>query len=99
MPMLNHFSIICEDPENLRRFYGRWFGFEELDRGASGSIFVTDGHFSIGLLPHGSEPSEGNPLGLNHIGFQIESIDEVERALREFDSSARISELGKGGYA
>jgi catechol 2,3-dioxygenase-like lactoylglutathione lyase family enzyme len=99
MPRLNHLSIVCEDPENLRRFYARWFGFEELARGAGGSVYLTDGYFSVGLVPHGSEAAEGNGLGLNHVGFQIESIDEVERQLREFDSSARIEELPKGGYA
>src|SRR5579872_6569772 len=98
MPRLNHFSIVCEDAENLRSFYARWFGFEELGRGAGGSIFLTDGYFSVGLLPQGSEPAESNAAGLNHIGFQIESIDDVERRLREFDSGARVEELPKGGY-
>ena len=60
MPRLNHFSIVCEDPENLRQFYGRWFGFEELTRGAGGAIYLTDGYFSVGLLPQGSEPAEGS---------------------------------------
>jgi catechol 2,3-dioxygenase-like lactoylglutathione lyase family enzyme len=96
---LNHFSIVCEDPENLRHFYARWFGFAELARGAGGSIYLTDGYFSVGLLPHGSEAAEANPLGLNHVGFQIESIDEVEKRLRELDPTARIEELPKGGYA
>src|SRR5712692_6647177 len=99
MPRLNHFSLVCEDPENLRQFYARWFGFKELARGPGGSVFLTDGYFSMGLLPLGSEPAEGNPLGLNHTGFQIERIDDVEKRLRNFDSTMRIEELPKGGYA
>jgi catechol 2,3-dioxygenase-like lactoylglutathione lyase family enzyme len=99
MPQLNHFSLVCEDAENLRRFYARWFGFEELGRGPGGAIYLTDGYFSMGLLPEGSDAAEGNGLGLNHVGFQIESIDEVERRLRDFDPAARIEELPKGGYA
>jgi catechol 2,3-dioxygenase-like lactoylglutathione lyase family enzyme len=99
MPRLNHFSIVCEDPENLRRFYARWFGFEELVREADGSIFLTDGYFSVGLLPHGSAAAGGNALGLNHIGFEIESIDDVEHRLREYDPAARIEQLPRGGYA
>ena len=100
MPRLNHFSIVCEDPENLRQFYARWFGFEELARGVGGAVYLTDGYFSVGLLPQGSEPAEGSHrLGMNHIGFQIESIDDIDKRLREFDSAARIEELPKGGYA
>ena len=99
MPRLNHFSIVCEDPENLRSFYARWFGFEELSRGPEGSLFLTDGYFSLGLLPHGTTAAEGHSFGLNHVGFQIESIDELERRLREFDSTAHIEELPKGWYA
>jgi catechol 2,3-dioxygenase-like lactoylglutathione lyase family enzyme len=100
VPRLNHFSIICEDPENLLKFYNRWFGFEELARAPGGSIYMTDGYFSIGLLRQGSDLAEGSQnLGLHHTGFQIESIGEIEKRLREFDPSMRIEELPKGGYA
>src|SRR4051794_3731605 len=99
MPHLNHFSLVCEDPENLRQYYGRWFGFEELARGEGGSVFLTDGYFSMGLLPLGSAPADGSPLGLNHVGFQIESIDEIEQKLAANDPDARIEELPRGGYA
>jgi catechol 2,3-dioxygenase-like lactoylglutathione lyase family enzyme len=100
VPRLNHFSIICEDPENLRGFYNRWFGFEELGRADDGSIFVTDGYFSVGLLPRGSKSAEGKTeTGLNHVGWQIESIDDVEKRLKSFDPSIRIMEAPKGGAA
>src|SRR5262245_28865900 len=99
MPRLNHISIVCEDPEKLRQFYGRWFGFEELDRAPGGSIYLTDGYFNIGLLRQGSDLAEGRDLGLRNVGFQIESIDDVDRRLREFDPAARIEELPKGGFA
>lgn len=100
MPKLNHFSVICEDPEKLHQWYARWFGFEELSRAPGGSLFMTDGYFSVGLLKQGSELAEGKrDLGLNHVGFEIESVDELEKRLRDFDPSIRINELPKGGYA
>jgi catechol 2,3-dioxygenase-like lactoylglutathione lyase family enzyme len=100
MPRLNHFSIVAEDPENLRDWYSRWFGFEELSRPADGSVYITDGYFSIGLLKQGSELTEGaEEPGLHHAGFQIESIDDLEKRVRAFDPSLRIQELPKGGYA
>jgi catechol 2,3-dioxygenase-like lactoylglutathione lyase family enzyme len=98
MPRLNHFSIVCEDPERLRQFYSHWFKFDELNR-ADDSIFITDGYFSIGLLKEGSALAEGRDLGLRNVGFQIESIDDIEQRVREFDSSMRIQEQPRGGYA
>jgi catechol 2,3-dioxygenase-like lactoylglutathione lyase family enzyme len=62
-------------------------------------VYLTDGYFSIGLLSLGSEAAEGSPLGLSHIGFQIESIDEIDRRLRALDPTTRIEELPKGGRA
>ena len=100
VPRLNHISTVCEDPENLRQWYARWFGFDELNRAAAGSIFLTDGYFTLGLLKQGSQLADGTTeLGLRHAGFQIESFDDIDRRLREFDSSARIQEQPKGGYA
>ena len=99
MPRLNHFSIVCEDPDRLRQFYSRWFGFDELNR-VDDSVFITDGYFSVGLLKEGSALAEGSRnIGLRNIGFQIESIDDLEKRLREFDSSMRIQEQSQGGYA
>ena len=98
MPRLNHFSIVCEDPERLSQWYSRWFKFDELNR-AEDSIFITDGYFSVGLLKEGSASAEGRDLGLRNVGFQIESIDEIEKRLREFDPSVRIQEQPRGGFA
>ena len=100
MPRLNHFSIVSEDPQNLLDFYRRWFGFEEIAGAPGGSVYMTDGYFNVGLLKQGSDLAEGTrDSGLRHIGFQIESIDEIDKRLRAFNPSARVQELPKGGYA
>ncbi|HEY3118550.1 MAG TPA: VOC family protein [Chloroflexota bacterium] len=98
MPRLNHFSIIAEEPEKLAQFYSKWFGFEELTRDDA-AIYITDGYFSVGLLESGSKQAEGDGPGLHHIGFQIESIDDIETRLRAFDSSMRIEDRHQGGFA
>lgn len=91
MTQLNYLAIMCEDPARVRDWYQRWFGFEEYDRSNAGTIYLTDGHFSIGLLQAGSAPGEENQKpGLHHFGFQVESIMEIERNLEDFDPSIRI---------
>jgi len=101
MPRLNHVAIMCQDPADLARFYSRWFGLEELNRTPSGSVYMTDGYFNVGLLKQGAADTaeENQKLGLHHVGFQIESIDEIKRELEEFDASMQIEERPKGGYA
>jgi catechol 2,3-dioxygenase-like lactoylglutathione lyase family enzyme len=101
MTQLNYMAIMCEDPARMRDWYQRWFGFEEYDRTNEGSIYITDGHFSVGLLKAGAAPGEETQKpGLHHFGFQVESILDVERNLEDFDSSIRIERRpGEDRYA
>ncbi len=94
MSLLNHLAIMCDDPARMRDWYQHWFGFEEYyHHPASGAVYLTDGHFSVGLLKRDSAIGETNhERGLHHIGFQIESILEVERNLEDFDPSIRIEQ-------
>lgn len=67
MPRLNHLAIICQDPADLARFYGRWFELEELNRTAGGSVYMTDGYFNVGLLKQGAPDTaeENQKLGMH----------------------------------
>jgi catechol 2,3-dioxygenase-like lactoylglutathione lyase family enzyme len=91
MSQLNYLAIMCDDPVRIRDWYQRWLGFEEYDRTREGSVYITDGHSSIGLLKRGSVPGEeSQEAGLHHFGFQIDSILDIERNLEDFDPSIRI---------
>jgi catechol 2,3-dioxygenase-like lactoylglutathione lyase family enzyme len=91
MTQLNYMAIMCEDPAGTRDWYQRWFGFEEYDRTSQGTIYMTDGHFSVALLKAGAAPGEESQRpGLHHFGFQVESILDIERNLEDFDPSIRI---------
>jgi catechol 2,3-dioxygenase-like lactoylglutathione lyase family enzyme len=91
MTFLNHLAIMCDDPVRMRDWYQRWFGFEEYHATSAGALYITDGHFSVGLLKRGAAVGEANQeRGLHHIGFEIESILEIERNLEDFDPSIRI---------
>jgi catechol 2,3-dioxygenase-like lactoylglutathione lyase family enzyme len=42
------------------------------------AIYLSDGHINLAILPAG----EGRPEGINHFGFQVDSMDETsERAV------------------
>jgi catechol 2,3-dioxygenase-like lactoylglutathione lyase family enzyme len=88
---LNYVAIMCDDPIQMRDWYERWLGFEEYNRTPNGSVYINDGHFSLGLIKRGAAVGEDDQeRGVHHIGFQIDSILDVERNLEEFDSSIRI---------
>src|SRR3954469_6976426 len=91
MTHLGYMAIICREPERLEQYYQRWFGFEELARADSGTIYLTDGAITMGLLPRGAANGEDDQtLGLHHVGFVVESVAEVERRLREYDPAQRL---------
>ena len=91
MSQLNYMAIMCDDPVELKNWYQRWFGFKEHNRTAEGTVYINDGHFTVGLLKRGSAVGEDDQRrGLHHFGFQIDSILDVERALEDFDPSIRI---------
>lgn len=93
MSRLNYLAIMCDDSARMRDWYERWLGFEEYDRTAQGAIYLTDGHFSVGLLPRGRAPGEDDQeAGVHHFGFEIDSIVEIERNLEELYPSIRIEQ-------
>jgi catechol 2,3-dioxygenase-like lactoylglutathione lyase family enzyme len=90
MARLSYVAIMCREPEQLERYYQRWFDFELLRRTDAGTIYLTDGATTLGLLQQGAANGEdGQELGLHHIGFEVESIGDVERRLRELDPAQR----------
>jgi catechol 2,3-dioxygenase-like lactoylglutathione lyase family enzyme len=90
-------AIMCKEPERLKEFYSRWFGFEELGRTPGGTIHITDGYFNMALMKHRADIAEEDQrLGLHHIGFEIESLEEIRRRLRDFHPSIKIEERPKG---
>lgn len=95
MPRVKHMAIMSRDPEAMKEYYSRWFGFEELCRTPGGSIYLTDGHLNIGLLKQGADSTEERQeLGLHHVGFHVESMAEIEGRLKKFDPTIRLEKRG-----
>lgn len=92
MPRLTHLAIVADDPSGLSGWYERWFALEVLGRTPEGSVYLTDGYFTLGLLARGATGETAPRRGLHHIGFTVERLAEIERNLEEFDPAIRIEE-------
>jgi len=87
-PMIRHIAIITLDPERLAKFYEEAFQMERVKRperpggpSESKAVFMTDGHITLALLQN---KAEGKPPGLNHIGFTVDSQEEMAARFEKF---------------
>ena len=88
-PRIRHIAINVEDRDQEAEFYTRVFGLEEKNRGANGTIYLSDGHVGVALI---SNPDM--PWGINHFGFQVESVEAIEKAA---DTTAVANSLAAVG--
>jgi catechol 2,3-dioxygenase-like lactoylglutathione lyase family enzyme len=84
MGRIRHIALGSNDPASLARFYVETFGMQLVHRHpglrfkGTEAFYVSDGYINLAILPAG----EGRPEGLNHFGFQVESMQETsERAV------------------
>lgn len=97
MARIRHIAIHAHDTEALAAFYKTTFGLEEAQRLPSAlgidRIFLTDGHINLAILP---APAD-RPEGLNHFGFQVDSVDQAEQtALKQGAQGGAIRQPADG---
>jgi catechol 2,3-dioxygenase-like lactoylglutathione lyase family enzyme len=83
MAKLRHIAIQCEDHLATAEFFKEVFGLEEMYRidnpgTAGGAIYLSDGTVNLAILKI-VDPEFPNyrPMGLNHIGFVVEDLDDA----------------------
>jgi catechol 2,3-dioxygenase-like lactoylglutathione lyase family enzyme len=83
MGKLRHIAIQCQDHVATAEFFKEVFGLEEMYRidnpgSAGGAIYLSDGTINLAILKI-VDPEFPNylPMGLNHIGFIVEDLDEA----------------------
>ena len=97
MARVKHMGIVCRDPDLLKDYYCQWFGFEELKRLPDGTVYLSDGYLNVGLLKENSALTEANSvLGLHHVGFHVESVEEMTARLKQFDASMEFEKRPEG---
>jgi catechol 2,3-dioxygenase-like lactoylglutathione lyase family enzyme len=71
-PRIRHIALNVQNRDELADYYKKLFGLEEKYRGPNGTIYLSDGAVGIALI---SRPDM--PWGLNHFGFEVESVKDV----------------------
>ena len=99
MNKIKHIAIASDDPEATARFYEEVFGLQRLDNLESAEVdgvYLTDGdlniavlRFKAGAIREEMDRGEAPARGLHHIGFLVESTDEVRRKLQEHGAKPR----------
>ena len=93
--MIHHIAIICSDYELSKRFYTEVLGFKiirEVYREARRSYKLdleVNGLYQIELFsfpgPPPARPSQPEAVGLRHLAFEVNDIDEAVFHLNEYE--------------
>jgi len=78
VPKIRHLAIKTKDPARLAKFYGEVFDMKVIHTSKTGGTYMSDGYLTLALLPNRGDSA---PSGMNHFGFQVEDIDDVEAKL------------------
>jgi catechol 2,3-dioxygenase-like lactoylglutathione lyase family enzyme len=82
MPKIRHLAIKTKDPARLAKFYEEVFGMKVIHAEKSGATYMSDGYLTLAILRNRGEAA---PSGINHFGFQVEDLEDVERKLQKWD--------------
>ena len=89
MPKVKHIAISTQDVDKTARFYVDVFGLQEIAKidspGARG-YYLSDGDLNIAILNFKKDEVAGVERGkewsgIHHIGFQVESLEEIAAKL------------------
>ena len=74
-PRIRHIALNVQDRDEEAEYYKRVFGMEEKYRGSNGTVYLSDGFVGVALI---NLPDV--PWGINHFGFQVEAMSNIEEA-------------------
>jgi catechol 2,3-dioxygenase-like lactoylglutathione lyase family enzyme len=76
---LKHVAIVSSDYERLGLFYSTLFGMRMGTTRPAGAATVSDGYVGMNVNPR----KAGRQGGLDHFGFEVESVDEIASRMRD----------------
>jgi catechol 2,3-dioxygenase-like lactoylglutathione lyase family enzyme len=82
MPKIRHLAIKTKDPARLAKFYEEVFGMKVVNTEKSGAVYISDGYLTLALLRNRGDAA---PSGINHFGFQVDDMDEIEGKLAKWN--------------
>src|SRR5580765_6703106 len=103
---IHHLKLRVMNPSKIAAFYRDSFDLTEAEKALEDpNFYLTDGRMTLIIAPWKMSDFEGAGIdrpGLDHVGFQVESVDAVKKelaALRETNPEMReriISEVSEG---
>jgi len=111
MPKIKHIALATQDVEKTAKFYMDVFGMKQIARinspTASG-YYLSDGDLNLAILDFKNDAVAGvergkDWSGIHHIGFQVESLEEIKEKLaaagaQPRDDVNRALGVGMPGY-
>jgi glyoxylase I family protein len=97
VPKIKHIAISTQDVDATARFYIEVFGMHEVGKvdsqGARG-YYLSDGDVNLAILNFKNDDVAGVERGkqwsgIHHIGFHVESLEEITRKLEDAGSKPR----------
>ncbi len=97
MPKIKHIALSTQDVDKTAKFYMDVFGMKEIAKldgpGAKG-YYLSDGDLNLAILNFKSDAVAGAERGkewsgIHHIGFQVESLEEIAEKLAAAGSEPR----------
>ena len=82
MPKIRHLAIKTKSPARLAEFYQKVFDMKIINQEKSGAIYMSDGYLTLAILRN---RGEATPSGINHFGFQVEDLQDVETKLAKWE--------------
>jgi len=85
MARIRHIAILTDHKEKLVAYYTTVFGLHVVE-GVGTATYLSDGHINLAIIPKDPEEKvEGKSLesGINHIGFEVESVKDLVAVSRE----------------
>ena len=82
MAKIRHIAIKTKSPAKLAKFYEEVFGLKAIHTDETGAIYLSDGYLTVALLRN---RGEATPSGINHFGFQVDNLEDIEQKLQAFE--------------
>jgi catechol 2,3-dioxygenase-like lactoylglutathione lyase family enzyme len=98
MARIKHIAIRTPDPDKTAAFYKEVFGLEEVGQAGAG-VYLSDGYINLAILrssDHGQGESPRDVpgyAGIDHLGFQVDSVDDTCQKLEAAGASAMIPRM------
>ena len=97
MAQIKHIAIATQDADKTASFYKDVFGLREiakLDNPGAKGYYLSDGNINVAILDFQKDEVAGAEYGMgysgiHHIGFEVESLEEIAEKMKAADAAPR----------